>query len=359
MTSKELLNKLATEKNEPCVTISFNTYRTHPDNAKDDIMLKNLLKEAENRVTAEFDKKAVAHLLENIENIATEIDVNYNLDSMHLFISNDTAEIIRSPWKTSVEGVFISESFAVRSIIKSYSKSETYLLMLLSQSGVHLYEAMNDGIVKEIKNEDFPYEENPHYNGNEEKASDAKYLDNLVREYLNKVDKALIKVHNATNLDCVVICTEDNYSRLQQVANKPSVYLDYAPIEYNNTATHQIVKQSWEIIQSLQEKRTLEAIAQVQESVSSGTVITELQEIFQASIDGRADVLIVSQDFTQPVMMKDDRTFDIIEDVTLPNAIDDITSTIAWEVISKNGKVYFTPQEEIEGFGKIVLKTRY
>lgn len=143
------------------------------------------------------------------------------------------------------------------------------------------------------------------------------------------------------------------------MADKPSVYLGYAAIDYNNTATHQIVKQSWEIIQGLQQQRRTNAIEEMKEAVAQGKVLTDLQEIYQASIDGRGELLIVHQDFSQAVLMKDERTFDIIDDATTPNAIDDITSNIAWEVISKKGKVFFTTQDEIKDLGKIVLKTRY
>jgi len=359
MTLKEQLLKLANEKKQPCVSISLNTHRTHPDNSKDEIILKKLLKEAEERVIAEFGKRPVASLLEKIENVASEIDVNYNLDSLHIFLSNDTKEIIKTSWTTSDEGVIISDSFALRSIIKSYNRSENYLLMLLSQSGVQLYEALNDEIIQEIRNENFPFSENQHYNTHSDKGSDSKHLDDLVREFLNKVDKALVKVHNENALNCVVICTEDNYSRLQKVADKPSIYLGYEAINYNNTTTHQIVKQSWDIIKTLQKERRSKAITEINEAVSQGVVLTDLQEIFQASIDGRGDLLVVHQDFSQPVIMTSDRTFELTNDKTKQDAIDDITNKIAWEVLSKKGRVFFTSQEEIKDLGVIVLKTRY
>lgn len=359
MALKEQLQKLAAETNAPCVSISLNTHRTHPDNLKDELVLKNLLKEAEDRVIAEFGKRPAASLLEKLEQIPSEIDINHNLDSLHIFLSNDTKEIIKSTWETSTSGVNISDTFAIRPIIKSFNRSESYLLMLLSQSGVQLYEAMNDGVMHEIRNDDFPFSENRHYNTHSDKGSDPKHLDDLVREFLNKVDKALVKVHNETDLNCVVVCTENNYSRLQQVADKPNIYHGYAAINYNNTATHQIAKQAWEIIKSLQVKRRSDAIQEMKEAVAHGKVLTDLQEIYQAAIDGRGEMLIVHQDFSQAVMMKDDRTFDLIEDVTQPNAIDDITSNISWEVLSKKGKVFYTAQDEIEDLGKIVLKTRY
>jgi len=359
MALKEQLQKLATEKNSPCVTISLNTHRTHPDNAQDQILLKSLIKEAEERVINEFGKRPVAQLLEKMETVSKEIDVNYNLDSLHIFLSNDTQEIVKSSWKTSNSGVHISDSFAIRSLIKNYNRSENYLVMLLSQSGVQLFEAVNDDIVEEVRNDDFPFSENRHYNTHSDKGSDSKHLDDLVREFLNKVDKALIKVHNETELKCVVIATEDNYSRLQQVADKPSVYLGYANIDYNNVATHHIAKQSWELVKEQQKQHRTETISEMQEAVAQGRVLTDLQEIYQASIDGRGELLIVHEDFSQAVVMKDERTFDLVDDPTIPNAIDDITSTIAWEVISKKGRAIFTSQDEIKDLGKIVLKTRY
>ncbi len=96
----------------------------------------------------------------------------------------------------------------------------------------------------------------------------------------------------------------------------------------------------------------------MQEAVANGKVVTDLQEIYQAAIDGRGDLLIVHEDFAQTVVMKDDRSSDLIDDPTTVNAIDDITSNIAWEVISKKGRAFFTAQNEIKGLGNIVLKTR-
>jgi hypothetical protein len=169
----------------------------------------------------------------------------------------------------------------------------------------------------------------------------------------------LVKVHQETNLKCVVVCTEDNYSRLQQVADKPEIYLGYDAIDYNNVAPHKISNQAWSIVSDMQKQHRADAIGEMKEAVAGGKVVTDLQEIYQAAIDGRGDLLIVYQDFTESVLMKDDRTFDIIADPTIPNAIDDITSNIAWEVISKKGRVVFTMQDDIKELGKIALKIRY
>lgn len=359
MTIRQKLEKLANEKNTPCVTISFNTHRTHPDNAQDVVQLKNSVKEAKERVVSEFDKKTVSPLLERLSEIENEIDENYNLDSLHIYLSNDTKEIIRSAWPVNEPGVYISNRFNILSLMKSTNRSEEYYILLLSQSGVILYNAINDAIVDEVVNDDFPFSENRHINTHKERESDSKHLDDLVREFLNKVDKAVVRMNKETGLNCVVICTEDNYSRLKQVADKPSIYIGYSGIDYNNTDKHIIAGQSWELVKDLQKSRRAQAIEEIKEAVAQGAVITDLQEIFQASNDGRGDLLMVHQDFSQAVLMTSDRTFELTNDRTKVDAIDDITSKIAWAVLSKNGRVFFTAKDEIKELGDIVLKTRY
>jgi hypothetical protein len=356
---KEKLIELGSETNNPCLTISLNTHRTHPDNAQDGIVLKKLCKEAEGLLITEFGKRPIAALLEKLEQIPNEIDVNYNLDSLHIFLSNSTKEIIKSAWLTEEDKVDIAGSFAIRPLIKAYNRSEEYLILLLSQSGVQLFEALNDNIVGEIRNDDFPFKENRHYHTDSVKINDVKAADNLVREFLNQVDKAVVKVQHQTGLNCVVICTEDNYSRLMQVADKPNIYHGYASIDYNNTANHKIVSQAWDIIKELQRKRRTEAISEMKEAVSQGKILTDLQEIYRAAKEGRGDLLVTHQDFSQAVKMTDEFSFDLVQDVNQPEVIDDITSNIAWEVISKNGRAIFTSQDEIRDLGQIALKVRY
>ena len=357
MLLNQKLEKLGTEINKPCVTISLNTHRTHPDNAKDTILLKNLLKNAEERIVNEFDRRLVAPLLEKLS--AIDIDANYNLDSLHIFLSNDTKVIVKSPWATPMDRVQISDTFGISPIIKSLNRSEEYNILLLSQGGAKFYNAVNDSITNEIINDDFPYPESPYFVANREKRSDGELLDNLVRQYFNKVDKAVLKIYNETALPCVVICTEDNYSRYMEVADKPEIYLGYSRIDYNKAETHQIVKQAWDIVKVLHDKRIKEAVNEIKDAKGQGKVITDLHEIYKASVDGRGDLLIVNIDYKQPVLMTGEKTFELVTDNTKPTVIDDITNNIAWEVLSRKGKVFFTTQDESMGIGKIALKTRY
>jgi len=356
---EEKLERLALERNNPCVTISQNTHRTYPDNAQDTIVLKNLCNEAEKRLTAEFSKKNISSLLEKLKEVPSNIDANYNLDSLHIFLSNDTNEVIKSPWKTPLDAVSIAESFAVKPLIKVFNRTKQYYILLLSQSGVQLFQAINDSISGEVTDDSFPFAQNPYYLTDKDQLSDAKKVDNMVREFLNTVDKAMMKVYNKTGLKTVVICTEDNYSRLIKVANKPSIYYGYSSINYNDTSNHTIAANAWEMVNALQIQNRSDAVNEMLEAVGNGKIITDLAEIFRAVKEGRGELLIAHDDFHQAVRMTGNFSFDLVSDATEPGTIDDIVSDIAWEVISKKGRVVFTEQDEIKSLGEIVLKLRY
>lgn len=359
MALKETLQLLGAERSTPCVSISMNTHRSRPNTEQDKILLKNLLKEAHDRVSKEYDKKSVASLLKKIDSVKEKIDIDANLDSLHIFLSNDTEEVVKSPWKASNNRVNIANQFAIRPLIKAYNRSEPYLIMILSQNKVTLFEAVNDEVIQEVKNVDFPFTENIPATLYPEKLGDAKYVDDLTRNFFNEIDKSLVRVHQATDLKCVVVTTEDNYNKLMQVADKPTVYHGFVSVNTHKLAPNQVVKETWKLLEELQSKRRSESIEEVKQAISQGNVLTDLQEIYSAAVNGRGDLLVVHQNYKQPVMMNDKDGFDLIDDPATPGAIDDITSKIAWEVISKKGRVIFTEQDGLEDLGKIVLKTRY
>jgi hypothetical protein len=359
MALKDKITELATHNNYPSVTISLNTHRTHPDSERDAIALKNLFSEATDRLNSEFEKREIQPIMDQLRKLESEIDVNYNLDSLHIFVSKDTGEVIKSPWKTQEDIVHITDSFAIKPLIKAYNRSEEYMIALISQSGVRLFEAINDAVIKEIKNEDFPTSEKPPISADPEVRNDPKKVDDTLREYLNRMDKALVKIYNETGLKTICICTETNYVRLMEVADRQDAYQGYTAINYNNSEPHQLAAQAWEIVREHQKKGIKDSIDEVNEAVGQGTVITDLQEIFRAAKEGRGELLIAHESYSQAALVHDDLSIELVEDGTGTEFVDDITSTIAWEVISKGGRAIFTNNDDIKNLGEISLKTRY
>jgi len=356
---KNKLEKLATERSFPCVTISMNTHRTYPKNQEDINQLEKLIEEAHDHVENEFGKHEVKNLLEKIDNLDEQIDVNYHQESLHIFLSETTSEIVRSSWPILKNTVAVAENFVIKPLIKDFNRLEEYLILILSQTDVRLLHAINDTIAGEITGEDFAFDKNPHLLTDPDKLSDGKQADNQIREFFNQVDKALVKIFNKTEMNVVVICTEKNWSRLIQVADKPSIYYNSISLNTNGATNTSLASEAWKIVVAIQEEGRALAIKEMQKAAGHGKVITDLLQIFLAVQEGRGDLLITHDDYHQAVKMNGQYSFYSVDDLTLPGVIDDITSDIAWEVISKKGRAIFTNSAEFKALGNIALKLRY
>lgn len=354
-----LIQKLSSDNAGPCVTLSMNTHRTHPSNLQDAIQLKNLISEAKDRVLASSDKRSVSSLLEKLDGLTKRVDVNYLLDSLHIFASNDVLEIYRSIWPVSSDAVEISGQFAVRHLLQALNRTEDYLVLVLSQGGVSLYTATNDHIREEVRNGDFPFSENRHYLTFGDKRSDPKQIDAKVNEFINTVDKAVVRVHRETGLNCVVVATDEMHTSLLEMADKPGVYFGHVKINYNQTEPHYIVAQTWKLVRSLQQVRRQEAIDEMKQAVAQGKVLTDLTEIFQAALDGRGDLILLREDYRQAARIVNERSLEILDAANIPGAVDDVTSRIAWNVVRQGGRALFTSNDSLLELGAICLKTRY
>ena len=359
MSGKQLLQTLIRVQDELCVTISVNTHRTHPDNLNDRIKIKNFTKEAIDRLLDKHAKKDVTGLIEKLEKIEHDLDINYNLESLHIFVSDTIAEVFKSSWETNQEGVHVSNTFAVRPVVKEIGRQTGYLVMLLSQSGVHLFGALNGRIVEDISNEEFPIPENQFYNTFPEKSSDAKHLDDLLREYLNRVDKALLRYIGEEKMVTLVFCTEDNYSKLLQVADRPSIYYGYLPIDYNNIETHQLESRAWNFMKQELVRKNDDYFKELEVAVGNGLVITDLQEIYRACQDGRGDLLIIQESFHQAAKILSDRDIEIVDNNVGLDTVDDISSLLALLVDEKGGQTVYVPEIPNKELQPIALKTRY
>jgi hypothetical protein len=358
-TIMDLLHQLAQPQEGPCVSISLNTHRTHPDSQADGILLKKLCRDATDRLVEGYGKRETAKLVERIQQIPDELNMSYNLDSLHIFISNSTREIVKKSFSIDRNGVQISDSFAIKPLLKALSRTERYLILVISQASTALYTALDDVIIEEVTSHGFPFEENPHYLTRAIERSDTKRVDNQIKEYFNTIDKAVVAVHRELDLDCVVISVAENYPMLLDVADKPSIYLGNVSKHYKDLSPKTLAEDAWTMMQTVLADRRKKAIAEMREAIAQANVITDITEIYRAAKEGRGDLLLIRTNFRQAAKIKDEFTIERAKGEVGQDVIDDITSDLAWEVYSKKGRVVFLNDDEVDSVAEIAMKLRY
>ncbi len=344
---------------ESCVTIILNTHRTHPENKKDALALKNLIKEAERRLFADENKRDAKELVQRLLDLESEIDHNHNLESLILFVNEDIAQYTRLP--ISVENrVVIDHTFATRDVVRALHIETNYYVLVLSQRKTRLIEAFNDKVVAEI-GEPFPIDNTRFYSTSGVKLSNASKQTNLIGEFFNRIDKEVNKIRKDNPLP-VLICTEEsNYHEYLKIADqKHSIYDTYLNKNRVDEKAHAIVTEAWNIVKEYTIQKNNIRKAELQKAVSRNKFMSDTNEIWQGIKQGRIQTLFIEQGKFQPAIWDNDKIQYVSDEYRdTKEVVDDIYDELIEANMNYGGDVVFLPKgdlSEFNGFGAI---TRY
>jgi hypothetical protein len=355
LTLKELKDIIS----ESCITIILNTHRTSPDNKKDPLKLKNLIKEAEQRLFADETKRDAKALVQRLLELESKIDHNYNLESLILFVNEDIAEYTRLP--IAVENrVVIDHTFATRDLVRSLHIETNYYVLVLSQQKVRLIEAFNDKVVAEIGNP-FPIENKQFYSTSKVKLSNASKQTNLIAEFFNRIDKEVNKIRKENPLP-VLICTEQgNYHEYLKIADqKQSIFDTFLNKNRIDEKAHAIITEAWKIVQEYTVKNNNAKKAELLKAVGQNKFLSDTNEIWQAIKQGRIQTLFIEQGNFQPATWENGKIQYVSDDVRdKKEVVDDIYDELIEVNMSYGGDVVFLPKGELTKFNGFGAITRY
>lgn len=355
----QILNKLKDINAENCITIIMNTHRTKPDYLKDELALKNHIKEVEKRLMADTTKQNATQLIDKLHALADQIDHSLNLDSLLLFVNHDVAEFSRLPIKV-VDRVIIDDTFATRDLVRSIHAESHYYILVLSQETGRLIEALNDQVVKEF-DAPFPMENTQFLiRDKTEYAVDAKHT-NLVAEFFNRVDKEVNAVRNKNPLPVLLCTVDENYGEYLKIADhKESIYKTTLNKNKISEKAHEIVLEASKIIEDYNEKRNNERKSELMKAVSENKFLSDTNEIWKAISEGKIQTLFIERGLFQSAILKDGEIEYVSEDHrTDTEVIDDIYDEMIELNMKYGGDVVFLPKGELEKFNGFGAVTRY
>jgi len=354
---KELLNELKNVQSAHCVTVILNTHRTHPDNARDPILLKNLLVETEARLLAIMDKRSADELLGRLELIAEEIDHQHNLESLVLFANENLARYTRLPVAVT-DRVVIDGTFATRDLVRTLHSEHAYYVLVLDRHKARLIEAFADKPVREIGG-DFPMEYGDLYSTNKETLTQARGQDNLIEEFFNRVDKAFQEQWKSEPHPLVLSAEERNVAHYRKVADRDHLVAVVAPSHADDKA-HQIVTRAWASAKPAFDERNLGRVAELRQAVAAQSFLSDLNDIWKAVREGRGRTLFVKQGFFQPAQLDGDSLVPLEKsDLQVEGYIDDAIDEIIEIVYASGGDAVFVTDDTLADFQGLALITRW
>ncbi|MFN3640651.1 MAG: hypothetical protein ACK4UK_07010 [Flavobacterium sp.] len=351
------LKKLKNVVAETCVTIILNTHRTKPDHLKDPLTLKNLIKEAQQRLESDLDKRKAKAIIDRIFELEKSIDHSHNLESLILFVNENIAEYVRLPVAVT-DRVVIDPTFATRDLVRSLHLESGYYVLLLSRQKVRLIEAFNDKVVREI-DKPFPIENTQFYSTNGVELSNASRQTQLVAEFFNRVDKE-VNLQRKENPLPVLICSEEsNFHEYLKIADqKQSIYPTFLNRNRLDEKDHAIVSEAWPLIKEISTQKNHARIEELEKAVGTGKFMSDLNDIWRALTEGRVQTLFVQQGLYQRARLDGEQLIKVGDTENVSGeVIDDIYDEMIEISLEYGGDVVFLPPgplEAFQGFGAVL-----
>jgi len=345
------LKRLKNIKSDCCVTILLNTHRNSPQSSKDDIVLKNLVTEAENRLKKECNDEVGQIVSKKLRELASNIDSRYNFESLALFVNRDIAEFIRMPFEVE-ERVVIAKRFATRNLVRMLHQELNYYVLVLSREKARLIEAVSNKEIREIHN-GFPM-------GNSFSVPGEGKLFNressLVLEFFGNINTQINDIQKGNRLPVFICTDESNYSDYLKAAGQGENISGWIKGNMDDENADTILEAAWPIAKNWHKEKNQQRLTDLITNAGAEDFETDFTAIWKAIIEGRGRTLYVNEGFIQPAKLENNT----VKPTSVDNAdVDDIID----EMIEKNrefgGDTVFVSGDELKEYNNLVLLKRF
>lgn len=354
------LKMLQSIKKYPSVSILMPTHRHFPENQQDPIRLKNLVKRAESRLLADFSKPVVKIIIDKINAIIEEIDFNYLLDGLAIFVNKKFSRkyLFQFPVK---ERISVDSTFLTRDIVFAINRSQPYFVLVLGEKMTRIFSGVRDNL-DEINFNGFPV-----YNRFRQMLENAEEIhtndrlnDNIEkkRNYFREVEKEFKKL-NADSHPFAVAGVEENIGTFKDTTGINNL-LTSLKGSYDKTSPSELAKLIWpEVKKGFAEKRE-QVMKQLDEAIGFKKAALGIDEVWKAANEGRGEILLVETNYQYPAKI-DELGMQLIpvEPDNGPEIMDDAIDEVIEKVLNMGGKVYFTDSGKLNEYGSIALILRY
>jgi hypothetical protein len=346
----------------PSVSITLPTHRTSPLNKQDPIRVKQLAREAVDRLLGEFSKREIEPIVTRLENLVDSLDYRNALDGLALFVNNDFSRAFYLPI-TIKERVVVDQTFFTRDLVHAINRSTRYWVLALSEQPTRLFEGVRDALV-EIREEGFPFTHTgpggasalPGGPGVRKSA----YRDEYHRQFFRQVDAAFMPFMADDPLPLVVVGVDRFLAFFREVSAHAGSVIAEVQGSHDKTSAHDLGKLVW----PQAKERLLElrqgVFLELDKAVGERKVASSAGEVWRLAHEGRGHMLLVEEDFHFPARLDESGThITLADDPAAQDVIDDAVDDIIEEVLRKQGQVVFVDNGKLDQHQRIALILRY
>lgn len=363
MFTLETVKHLQSLSARPSVTLTLPTYRTAPDNQKDPIRLKNLVAEVANRLEAEYGKRETIKLRETVQELADSVDHEHNLDGLALFASADYHEVFKLPYRLP-ERVVIDDTFLTRDLVFAMNRTPQYWAVMLTEKPTRLYLGQGPEL-EEVRGHGFPREYSGPGTGVTVQmgigASPSREIERALEEFTRQIDTGLHEAVKVRPYPVALVGLSENLGMFRRVSKNMDLIAAEIEGGHDHLSAHGLGELVWPQMQAALTTRRQEIFGQIEQARGQGRTVSDLNEAWQAALDGQVDVMVVEENLHFPAQISGDgRHLKLLpggEDA--PGDAADAVDEMIEHVMQRGGRAVFVDDGKLAESGGLVMLTRY
>jgi hypothetical protein len=353
------LKAIQAHRDYPSVSILAPTHRTAPSNKQDPIKVKNLVGKAIDRLHGEFNKREVAAVVKNLQDLVRKVDWQHTLDGLALFASQDRSAAFTLPFRVKPRAI-IDETFATRDLVYAFNRAPPYRVLVLSHNA-RLYDAWTT-VLDEYTAKPFPMthrgpglSKRPGVYGINPSAK----RDEAYRTFFQSVDDAVAALQKAEPLPLVVVGVERNLAFYQEVTRQSGSIVGMLAGNHDRTAPSALGKLVWPVFDSGATVRRTGALVQLDQAVSANRHASGIDQVWRAVVGGKCKTLLVEKEFKYPadVSPEGDRLLPYTGQGA--GSLDDAVDEVIERVMSTGGEIFFYPAGDLDVHQRIAAVLRH
>ncbi|NDJ78515.1 MAG: hypothetical protein GYB65_19875 [Chloroflexi bacterium] len=381
--TNDILEELLAQHNSPCLSLFMPTVRMGPEVQQNPIRLKNLLKEAEEQLTAIGSAPAVQReLLAPIQALDDHVFWQQQSDGLAVFAAEKQVLSYRVPLALE-ELVVVGSRFYIKPLLPLLSHKQRFYVLALSINQVRLFQATQHSIseiplantatsLAEALQFDDPEKETQFHTSTGAPAStdaraasfhghaaDEDRKSDILR-FFRQVTQGVNDVLGEENAPLVLVGVDYLHPLYRQANTYAHLVNEGVEGNPDGFGLDELHAQTWDIVKARLDAERAEVKARFKTLLASGSsqASANLKTVVPAAFYGRVDTLFVARgrqmwgEFDQQA-----GTVRLYDEATSDNA--DLLDLAAAQTILKDGAVYVVAPDEMPAETPIAAIFRY
>jgi len=361
-----LLDDLAAVAEKVCVSIYLPTHRHHPENQKDPIRFRGLVKQLHENLQKVLSADEIGALLDPVEILSHNAEFwNHTLDGLAVFAAPGFFRVITTP-RTVHELAIVADTFHTKPLRRFLQSSDRYQVLGLNHHEVKLFEGNRDSLeaielgkgiprtIEEALGEELtgPHQTVASYGGSSfamrhGHGGKSDEVDDDAERFFRAVGRSVLETHSRpSGMPLILAALPEHHNLFHKVSHNSYLTDEGIKVHPDSIPIEDLQARAWEIFEPLYHAR-LDALGNdfaVARSKQLG--LDNLVEIGEAAVAGRIATLLVEADREIPGRVHSGSGNVHLNERDRPLG-DDLLDDLGEWVIKTGGKVFVVPAQRM------------